>query len=348
MIEASNIVYINYIFIISIVLTIIIIFFSWKTGIFIDGLDKSHGIHSKPTPRAGGIAIFIASSFMIFNPLGLLLYISSIPAFLSGFLEDFLKDISPKKRFILMILSSILAILLLNTLVYDIEYIHFPLIIAALFTIIGICGVINAINLIDGLNGLASGIGMLTLFSFAYVSYIYNDLDLLIICLILSAAIAGFFILNFPKGFIFLGDSGSYFIGFVLGVLSILIVNRHPEISPWFPLLVLIYPVWEAIFSMMRRKFIYKTSMFTPDNNHLHCMLSYKIGSNPLASVILLNIVLIFDVIAIIFRENTLVLTSLSFIFIIVYTVLYAGISVLQPIRLRYYRRLLSKFRMDV
>ncbi|MBZ4644097.1 MAG: undecaprenyl-phosphate alpha-N-acetylglucosaminyltransferase [Deferribacteraceae bacterium] len=87
--------------------------------------------------------------------------------------------------------------------------------------------------------------------------------------------IAGFFIWNYPFGKIFLGDGGAYFIGFTIAVLSVMLVKNHPQVSPWFPLLVVIYPVFETVFSIIRRKFYKKYRIDSPDSHHLH-QLIYK------------------------------------------------------------------------
>ncbi len=335
----ENIIYIP---VLSLLLTAFLINFSKKTGIFIDGLDKSHGLHKKATPRSGGIAIYFSSIFIMSNPVGIFLYLSSLPIFLAGFFEDLLKNIPPKIRFVFMILSAMLGILLLNTVVFDIDYIELPFFIAIVFSIIGIVGIVNAINLIDGLNGLASGVAIFTFLSFAYVSYLYNDIDLLFISLILATATAGFVVFNFPKGLIFLGDSGSYFLGFMLAELAILIVNRNPEISPWFPFVLLVYPIWETVFSIIRRKFFEKKSSFEPDNNHLHCILCTKINSNPVSSISILLFVAIVDVLAVIFRENTQMLTIIALSFIVIYTFFYLTLQLnaerLEKIRKNLYR----------
>ena len=70
----------------------------------------------------------------------------------------------------------------------------------------------------------------------------------------LAASLAGFLLVNFPRGRIFLGDGGAYLVGLLLGELAVLLVHRNSEVSPWFPLMLLAYPVWETLFSMVRRK----------------------------------------------------------------------------------------------
>src|SRR4029077_20088982 len=88
--------------------------------------------------------------------------------------------------------------------------------------------------------------------------------------LAMAGALLGFLFWNYPKGKIFLGDGGAYLLGFWLGELSVLLVMRHSEGSPWFPMLLLVYPIFETIFSMYRRKVVHGMSPGTPDNLHMH------------------------------------------------------------------------------
>jgi UDP-N-acetylmuramyl pentapeptide phosphotransferase/UDP-N-acetylglucosamine-1-phosphate transferase len=75
--------------------------------------------------------------------------------------------------------------------------------------------------------------------------------------------------LNYPRGLIFAGDGGAYFWGFTLGLIGILLVQRHPQVSPWYPLLLLIYPIWETVFSTYR-KLVRGQSPGMADALHLH------------------------------------------------------------------------------
>ena len=104
-------------------------------------------------------------------------------------------------------------------------------------------GAANAINIIDGYNGLAAVISAMIFAGFSYVSYYLGDRLLLITSVGMIGAIVGFLVWNYPRGLIFLGDGGAYFIGFMIGAVSVLMLARHPEVSAWFPLLLCIYPV---------------------------------------------------------------------------------------------------------
>ena len=86
-------------------------------------------------------------------------------------------------------------------------------------------------------------------------------------------AVLGFFILNFPGGFIFLGDGGAYLLGFVIAELAILLLQRQPVVSPMCPLLLCIYPVFETLFSIYRRKWLRGQPVGMPDAVHLHSLI---------------------------------------------------------------------------
>jgi UDP-N-acetylmuramyl pentapeptide phosphotransferase/UDP-N-acetylglucosamine-1-phosphate transferase len=93
----------------------------------------------------------------------------------------------------------------------------------------------------------------------------------------MASAILGFFIWNYPRGLIFLGDGGAYLIGFWIGVLSILIVARNAQVSPWFALLVNAYPIFETLFSIWRRKVHQGKNPGMPDGAHFHTLIYRRI-----------------------------------------------------------------------
>lgn len=242
--------------------------------------------HTSPTPRIGGLGIFVAligaAVLTLLRGEGfskdfILLTLCALPAFLAGFVEDISGKFSSKLRLIVLSSGAALAYFLLDAAIRRVDLpVDFLLglgIISFLFTVFAVVGITNAINIIDGFNGLASMVSVIILLALGYVSYKVGDYFLIISCIALVGAIVGFFILNYPAGLIFLGDGGAYMLGFLIGVNSILLVNRHPEVSPWFPLVVCIYPVFEVLFSIYRRVFIKKTSPFKPDTLHLHTVI---------------------------------------------------------------------------
>ena len=122
------------------------------------------------------------------------------------------------------------------------------------FTVFAVTGVAHSINIIDGLNGLSGVVAILAAIGLAILAATVGDTFVLSAACVLAASIAGFLVLNYPRGRIFLGDGGAYLVGLLLAELSVILVHRNSEVSPWFPLVLLAYPVWETLFSMYRRK----------------------------------------------------------------------------------------------
>jgi UDP-N-acetylmuramyl pentapeptide phosphotransferase/UDP-N-acetylglucosamine-1-phosphate transferase len=119
--------------------------------------------------------------------------------------------------------------------------------------VFAIMGLPHAFNIIDGYNGLAGMVAILVCLALAHVALQVGDRELAMVVLCLAAATAGFLVWNYPRGLVFAGDGGAYLWGTVVALVSIALVQRHSQVSPWFPVLLLIYPVWETFFSMYRK-----------------------------------------------------------------------------------------------
>ncbi|QWE00798.1 glycosyltransferase family 4 protein [Polynucleobacter sp. JS-Mosq-20-D10] len=246
--------------------------------------------HTGLTPRIGGLAIILGiflATILNLEQVGgvnfnVLLLLSALPTFFIGLLEDITKKISVKGRLLATASSAILLIYMLGIQImsFGIPYLDLLFSIPAfslIFTIFAITGLSNAYNIIDGFHGLASMVGIITLLAIAYVSYTFFDYELMILSLIMAAAILGFFILNYPLGLIFLGDGGAYLIGFWIASLSIAIVMRNPEISPWFAFLVNCYPISETLFTLYRRRIHQNKNPGLPDAIHFHTLIYKRI-----------------------------------------------------------------------
>jgi UDP-N-acetylmuramyl pentapeptide phosphotransferase/UDP-N-acetylglucosamine-1-phosphate transferase len=211
------------------------------------------------------------------EPFGYLL-LAGLPAFLAGITEDVTKHVSVSARLALTMLAAAFGVWLLGAVILRLDVPGLDALLkwapfAIAFTIFAVGGVTNAINIIDGNNGLAAGHAVIVLAALAYVSSVVADDFLFISALAMIGALLGFLIWNYPKGRIFLGDGGAYLLGFWLAELSVLLVARHPEVSPWFPMLLLVYPIFETLFSIYRRKVIRGLSPGKPDRLHLHQMI---------------------------------------------------------------------------
>lgn len=248
--------------------------------------------HTQPTPRIGGLTVMagllFAGGVMLFadpitakRPFGLLI-LAAVPAFLGGLVEDITKRVGVLERLLLTMLSGAIAAWLLGAVLnrLDIPGVDQALLwlpLAVIFTAFAVGGIANAINIIDGYNGLAGGFSVIVLAAMAFVANSVGDTLVFHSALALAGAILGFLVWNWPGGKIFFGDGGAYLVGFVLAELSVLLVLRNPGISPWFPLLLLIYPVFETIYSIYRRKIENQLSPGQPDNQHLHQLIHDKI-----------------------------------------------------------------------
>ena len=137
----------------------------------------------------------------------------------------------------------------------------------------------HSINIIDGYNGLSSGLAILALAAMAIVAVDIGDQHIALLSFALVGATLGTLIFNYPWGKIFIGDGGAYMLGFMIAIIASLLVNRNPEVSPWFPLMAIALPVWETLFSIARRKLWMRMPATEPDNYHLHNLIYRKIIS---------------------------------------------------------------------
>jgi len=301
-------------------------------------MDTVHGIqkvHVLPTPRVGGIAIIIGlmvAWYFASGPMRQLMgpvLIASVPAFVSGTVEDISKRGSVAERLLATIASGLIAWLLTGISVRSVDVwgidtlLSFaPLAIA--LTAIAVGGVANSINIIDGVNGLAGATVIICISALGLISYAAGDLNLTKFCIIVASVTGGFMLVNYPLGKIFLGDGGAYLLGFLLGWISVMLIARNATVSPWAPLLACAYPVLEVLFSMLRRS-ARTRSLSHPDRLHLHSLVWARVVKIhfPKLSVLTQNslvlpFMMVYAVIptglAVIFRTNTLYL-ALSFIF---------------------------------
>lgn len=311
-------------------------------------LDTNSGVqkvHHHPTPRVGGVAIFISLILswwltppIVANVLGPMI-IASIPAFCSGVVEDIVKRGRVSERLIATFASGVLAWWLLDV---SLKRIDVPLAdnllaftpISVMFTAFAVCGFTNAINIIDGLNGLAAGVVLLCLSALGLIAYQVYDYEVAKLCFVIGGAIFGFLIINYPTGKIFLGDGGAYLLGFVLGWIAVMTTARNPGVSPWAPMLACAYPVIEVIFSMARRR-ARKLKVGHPDRLHLHSLIWSRVArpllikrSSMVQNAAVLPIVLIYAVLpaglAVVFKTNTVALAVSFCGCAFLYTLIYA------------------------
>ncbi|MDC8784092.1 MraY family glycosyltransferase [Roseateles koreensis] len=276
-------------FFVAAVVTLLVIHFTRGEGhLSADGdLSGPQKFHIKPVPRIGGVGLFVGllagvvlayQQGLVSAQLGGLLLLCGLPAFAAGLTEDLTKKVSPGKRLLATMVSAALAFYILDgkitrTDIWGLDWLVGMPLGALAATVFTVAGVANSVNIIDGFNGLSAMCVTLMLLVFAYVAYQVGDAELALWALAGVGAVLGFFVWNFPAGLIFLGDGGAYFIGFFLAEIGILLIARHPQVSPLFPLMVCIYPVFETLFSIYRRRFIRATPPGLPDGIHLHSLI---------------------------------------------------------------------------
>jgi UDP-N-acetylmuramyl pentapeptide phosphotransferase/UDP-N-acetylglucosamine-1-phosphate transferase len=288
-------------FVISLAANLLVIRLSARARLFLDDhrSDKPQRFHEDPTPRAGGIGILAGLLPLLGIPGGWKLLLPGLLAFFSGILEDFHQSLSPKKRLLLQLFAASIAILLTGAVVRYLGFgIYLPGWLALCFSVFAIVGAMNAINIIDGFNGLAGGIVLLILLSFGITAHRLELEEVTGLIEVIAGAVGGFYLLNFPRGRIFLGDGGAYLLGFLVAVLGIFLAGTQEKVSPWYILAVLIYPVWEVLFSAYRKRREGRSPL-EPDAYHLH-MLVYRhlTRNNPLTSVAILGATLPFFIAA--------------------------------------------------
>ncbi|HEU5435181.1 MAG TPA: glycosyltransferase [Telluria sp.] len=311
-------------------------------------------VHAHHVARIGGLPIFMAVLIsaaisiwrvpeMTMTMLSLLLCASV--AFVGGIIEDYTGNVSPSRRLLLTIAAAAMAWWLIDArldridLPFGVLSLHYAWLMLPL-TVLAVAGLANAINIIDGFNGLASVVSICMMVSLAYVALQVGDVFIVVAALTMAGAIAGFLIWNYPVGLIFLGDGGAYFIGFMLGELALLLVIRNPEVSTWYPVLLLIYPAFETLFSAYRRMFLRGQSPAMPDGIHLHSLIfrrvvQWAVGRkegralmrrNALTSPYLWTLSLMAVIPASLFWRRTGILIICCLLFMIGYIWLYARI----------------------
>ncbi len=339
-------------FFVAVLVSFVVIVSARRHGHLSADVDLSgpQKFHARPVPRIGGLGIFLGVALCAFvswwkgrdAELGLLLLVCALPAFVSGLVEDFTKRVSPSKRLAATAMSAALAAGLLNaqisrTGIIGIDWLLQCPLVGLVVTVVAVAGVANSVNIIDGFNGLASMCVMMMLAALAYVAHEVGDMELTFWAIACVGATLGFFVWNFPAGLRFLGDGGAYFLGFMVAELGILLVTRHPEVSPLFALLVCIYPVFETVFSIYRRSFIRSTAPGLADGIHLHSLIYRRLmrwaisaqdaraltRRNSMTSPYLWTLCIFSLIPAVLFWDSTLLSALWLVLFGVVYVVLY-------------------------
>lgn len=263
---------------------------------FVDVTDERK-VHTGIIPRVGGIAMVAGTVLPMLMWLDLtrqasafLIGVAIIVAF--GVWDD-RKDLDYRLKFFGQIVAIGIVVWYGDVLIRWLPFTagaEIPLYVSALLTGFILLGVTNAVNLADGLDGLAGGMMLLSFGAIALLGYIAQDGDVLLIAMAISGGILGFLRFNTYPARIFMGDSGSQFLGFSIGVLAIAVTQQpDSEFSPSLPLLLLGLPILDTAMVMSKR-ISQRRSPFSPDKNHIHHRL-LAIGLDHYEAVFLIYIV---------------------------------------------------------
>lgn len=284
--------------IVTFIASLVLVPISKKIAIHIGAMDEpsARKIHKVPMPRLGGLAIFL--SFL----LGYILYgdittqmlsilIGSFLLILVGIFDD-INPISARYKLLIQVIAAVIVVIYGQIYFTEITlfgiHLYFNRAIAYILSIFFIVAITNAINLIDGLDGLAGGISSIYFLTIAIIAFILNRLGGLdvILCLLMLGATLGFLVYNFPPAKIFMGDSGSLFLGFIISIIALLGFKVTTFTSLIVPIVILAIPIFDTILAILRR-LLKGQNVGVADKEHFHHQL-LKMRYSPVASILII------------------------------------------------------------
>ncbi|MES9906398.1 MAG: MraY family glycosyltransferase [Sedimenticola sp.] len=267
-------------------------------------IPDARKVHEGAVPRIGGIAIFFGSivPLLIWLPeseLQVPLFCGLVVLFLFGLWDD-KSNLNYRLKFAGQIIAASIVVyagdVVINQFPYIDEY-AVPLSLARIVTVICLVGVTNAVNLADGLDGLAAGTGLLAIGCLMIIAYQVDDLIVFFFSLSVVGATIGFLRFNSHPAVVFMGDSGSQYLGFCAGIIGILVSQQsNTAMSPLVPVLVLGLPILDTLFVMTKR-LSEGRSPFSPDRNHIHHRF-LDIGFSHHSAVIIIFLIQIFLIVS--------------------------------------------------
>ncbi len=297
-----------------------------RVATYIGALDipNERKVHTKPIPRLGGLAIYFGFLFgyMLFGSHSVVMnaiLIGSFIIILIGSIDD-VKSVPARYKLIGEIIAAMVVSIYGGILLKDVSFFGIYLNFGAFsypLTILFIVAAINCINLIDGLDGLACGISSIYFLTIAIIASLLKlpfDLEITL-SLIMFGCTLGFLVHNFYPAKIFMGDSGSMFLGYIISIIALLGFKNVTLTSFIIPLLLLAIPIMDTLFAIIRRLINHKP-ITAPDKNHLHHQLLKLNISHRSAVLIIYLIDILFALASIVYVLKDQVLG------IIIYTIL--------------------------
>ena len=271
-------------------------------------IPNERKVHKVPIPRLGGLAIFISFLF------GYILYgeittqmisilIGSFIIFLVGVFDD-IKPIRAKYKFIVQLIAASVVVIYGQVFFNEITFLGIELklsiVTSYIFSILFIVAISNAINLIDGLDGLSSGVSSIYFITIIAICMLLGKLTGLdmILSLIMLGATLGFLVYNFPPAKIFMGDSGSLFLGFMISIIALMSFKVATFTSLIIPIVTLSIPIFDTVLAIFRR-LLKGESIGTPDKEHFHHQLLKLKFSTRISVLIIYMINIVFSIVSI-------------------------------------------------
>ena len=241
-------------------------------------------VHKKPMPLLGGLMIFMGFLFgyMRFAQQStqmLAVLMGSFVVILTGMIDD-IKPLRAREKLVGQLIAALIIVFYGKILLNDISFFGFYFdfgILSYPITIIFMVALMNCINFIDGLDGLASGISAIFFLTIGIIAYIMHNLGSLEITLtfIMLGATFGFLIFNFHPAKIFMGETGSMFLGYMISVICLVGFKAITLTSLGVPMLILAIPILDTFFAILRR-IIHHKPIYEADKQHLHHQLLNK------------------------------------------------------------------------
>lgn len=316
-------------FLTSLILTHLMIKISKNMNIM--DIPNERSVHKKPTPLLGGTAIFLSFlfGFILFgnqNPLMISILIASFLILLLGIFDD-IKPIKARYKFIIHILVALIVVFYGGLKLTHVDIFGLSLNfkwMSPYVTILIIVGIINAVNLIDGLDGLCAGISSIYFLTIGVIALIlnkFNGLDIILSFIMLGSTL-GFLVFNFPPAKIFMGDTGSTFLGLMISVIMLLGFKTVTLTSLLIPLVLLILPITDTLFAIIRRA-LNKKPIGQADKEHIHHQLLKHLSTRKTILVIYI-VDLIFSVVSIFYaigKKKEMIIFYILLMFILLYLV---------------------------
>lgn len=278
-----------YVILITFVSSLILVPFVKNIAHHINAIDipNERKVHKKPMPRLGGLAIFLSFliGYMLFAPQTtqmISILIASFIIIILGIIDD-IKPLKATIKLCGQLAAALILVFFGNIYLTDLTVLGmniafgnwtYPL------TIFIIIACINAINLIDGLDGLAAGTSSIYYLTIIIISVLLGRIDSLgfMLCLIMLGATLGFLFHNFNPASIFMGDTGSMFLGLMVAIIALLGFKTATITSFMIPILILFIPILDTLLAILRR-LIKGESIGKPDKEHVHFQLLNKTSS---------------------------------------------------------------------